>query len=181
MKRNDDISTVSVQVSPAIREYILSINLGSDILMVGRESLLWGIVKMQLDLIPSGYRPVPTEGRTGEIRIALLKSRCDKVFNVNLNKVAEINTLFRNYLTASGQKAVCNYLDKQFHQTFRAYMGGALNNNPDLSIHEAIYEFASDYNIELEHISYDALRKDWYRFKKRNQDEPGFAVERKNL
>ena len=58
MESMHDIQTASVKVLPCLREYILSVNDGSDIITPGRESKLWGIVKMHLDLVPDDYRPV---------------------------------------------------------------------------------------------------------------------------
>lgn len=173
--------TVDVKVSRPIREYVLSINDGSDLIKPERGSLLWGLIKLHLDLVPETYRPVPPDKRQDYIRIALYRTRSTRSYNVNTGRNMEVNTLFRNYLNEEGQRAVSDHISRGFKQTFRAYMGGALGNNPDLTIHDAVYEFCSDYNISMDSITYDMLRKDWYRFKKRCPGPGLIPVERQNL
>lgn len=181
MRKEDNIMTVDVKVSRPIREYVLSINDGSDLIKPERGSLLWGLIKLHLDLVPETYRPVPPDKRQDYIRIALYRTRSTRSYNVNTGRNMEVNTLFRNYLNEEGQRAVSDHITRGFKQTFRAYMGGALGNNPDLTIHDAVYEFCSDYNISMDSITYDMLRKDWYRFKKRCPGPGLIPVERQNL
>ncbi|MBO8455840.1 MAG: hypothetical protein IAC08_05500 [Bacteroidetes bacterium] len=181
MGKEDNIMTVDVKVSRPIREYVLSINDGSDLIKPERGSLLWGLIKLHLDLVPETYRPVPPDKRQDYIRIALYRTRSTRSYNVNTGRNMEVNTLFRNYLNEEGQRAVSDHIARGFKQTFRAYMGGALGNNPDLTIHDAVYEFCSDYNISMDSITYDMLRKDWYRFKKRCPGPGLIPVERQNL
>ncbi len=181
MDKKEDIMTVDVRVSKPLREYVLSVNAGSDIIRPERGSLLWGLIKLHLDLVPKVYRPVPPEERDRYIRIALYKVRRTRSYNVNTSRNMEINTLFRNHLNEEGQRAVASHIASGFKQTFRAYMGGALGNNPELTIHDAVYEFCSDYNISMDSITYDMLRKDWYRFKKRCPGPGLIPVERQNL
>lgn len=181
MGKEDNIMTVDVKVNRSIREYVLSINDGSDLIKPERGSLLWGLIKLHLDLVPETYRPVPPDKRQDYIRIALYRTRSTRSYNVNTGRNMEVNTLFRNYLNEEGQRAVSDHIARGFKQTFRAYMGGALGNNPDLTIHDAVYEFCSDYNISMNSITYDMLRKDWYRFKKRCPGPGLIPVERQNL
>lgn len=173
--------TVQVKVSKAIREYILSINNGSDVIIPEKRSLLWGLVKMHLELTPSRYTPAPFDPQDAFVSISLLKARSSKSFSIPKGRGAEVNTLFRNRLTEDGQKAVAEYLTRSFKQTFRAYMSGALSNNPELQIKEAILEFAADYNIDMDYITLDALRKDWFRFRKRCSKGGDCPVENSRL
>ena len=71
---SDTRALVNVKVHPALREYILSVNAGSDIIVPMRDSRLWGLVKMYLEPIPSDYRPVLPEGEPDSIRIALFRT-----------------------------------------------------------------------------------------------------------
>lgn len=161
-----DRALVSVKVSPALREYIVSINSGSDIISPSKGSRLWGLVKMHLETIPSDYMPVSPEGSCDSIRIALLKSK-KKTYSFPSQRTVHLHTLYRDYLSDKGQRAVSKHLMKGFKQTFHAYMAGALNNNADLDIVEAIDEFLSDYHIEPEKVTVEMLRKDWYRYRQR--------------
>lgn len=186
MEDLQDIQTVSVKVLPCLREYILAVNNGSDIIRPARKSRLWGIVKMYLDLTPQDYEPVPVTGRAGFIRIGLYRSH-RLAYNRRSRKVDPgkkrpnpcfvVNTLFRNYLDDQGQEAVASHLMHTFKLTFRSYMTGALGNNSELTIHDAIYSFCELYNISMDNITYEMLRKDWFRFRKRHGDISAVPVE----
>ncbi len=181
MNASDDMTMVDVKVSKALKEYLLAVNSGSDIIVPGKYSQLWSLIKAQLDLVPTGYKPVDPYDRGDYIRICLLKSRRTKAFNVNTLRTMEINTLFRNYLSEKGQRTVAAYLTESMKVRFRSYVSGALSNNPALTIHDAIYEFCDDYGIVMENITYEMLRKDWYRFKKRSNPENLVPVENHNF
>lgn len=181
MKTKKEIMTVDVMVSRPIKEYILSVNDGSDLLCPARRSLLWSLIKTQLDLVPSDYRPIAPADRDDYIRIALLNSQSTKSYNVNAMRTLEINTLFRCHLNEDGQRVVAAHIARGFKQVFRSYMGGALGNNSALTIHDAIYEFCDDYNISMDNITYEMLRKDWYRFKQRCPGPGIIPIEFQNL
>ncbi len=174
MKKVDktlDLTTVSVKVHPALREYILAINGGSDIIFPKWGGRLYGLVAMYLMNVPSDYIPTPASGRSDEIRI-VLHSANKKTWSYAKSRLFEVHPLFVAYLSETGQRVIAEHLMEGFKQTYRAYMEGALNNNPDLSIKESIEEFCNDYNISLEHVTYDMLRKDWYRYRIRKEEDP---------
>ena len=152
------------------------VNAGSDIIVPMRDSRLWGLVKMYLEPIPSDYRPVLPGGEPGSIRIALFRTG-KPVYSFPARKILTVHTLYRDHLSETGQKAVSRHLMHHFKQTFRAYMNGALSNNPDLEIADAIDEFCRDYHIENEKITVEMLRKDWYRFRLRCSNGAAIPVE----
>ena len=127
MDIREDIMTVDVKVSKPLREYVLSINGGSDIIRPERGSMLWGLIKLHLDLVPRGYRPVPPDERDRYIRIALYKTRRTKSYNINTGRNMEINTLFRNHLNEEGQRAVASHIASGFKQTDRRNYFGDLS------------------------------------------------------
>lgn len=174
-RKYTDRALVNVKVHPALREYILSINSGSDILMPLKDSRLWGLVKMHLETIPAGYKPTSLSGADECIRIALYRSGKPS-YSFPSKDVVTVHTMYRDYLSDSGQKAVARHLMQSFKQTFRAYMTGALSNNPELEIQDAIDEFCSDYRIETEKITVEMLRKDWYRYRLRCSAASGTSV-----
>ena len=175
-----DRALVNVKVHPALREYILSVNSGSDIITPMKDSRLWGLVKMYLEPIPADYRPVPQEGDPECIRIALYRTG-KPAYSFPEKRVLTVHTLYRDHLSDTGQRAVSKHLMQNFKQTFRAYMNGALSNNPDLEIADAIYEFCSDYHIENEKITVEMLRKDWYRFRLRCSNGHQIPIENSDL
>ena len=104
-------------------------------------------------------------------RIALFDSHARTWCN-DLNRTIWQDSIFRNHLGPKAQRAIARHLMADFKHTFRAYMTGAINNNPDISIAEAIDEFCSDYRITMQQLTIDLLRKDWYRWRMLNQEQP---------
>ena len=88
-----------------------------------------------------------------------------------------VDTLWRNYLNPQGQEAVASHLMHTFKLTYRSYMTGALGNSPGLTIRDAIYSFCELYNISMDNITYEMLRKDWFRFRKKHQNTRAIPVE----
>ncbi len=181
MNTSEDLIMVDVRVSKPLKEYLLACNSGNDIIVPGKYSQLWSLIKTQLDLVPTDYKPINPYNREDYIRICLLKLRRTKSFNVNTLRTTELNTLFRNHLSEEGQRTVAAYLTEGMKVRFRSYISGALSNNPSLTIHDAIYEFCDDYGIVMEKITYEMLRKDWYRFRKRSGQSSIIPIESHNL
>ena len=167
------MKTVTVRVSPALKEYLCAVNGGSDVIIPSRESRLWGLVKTHLELVPAGFLPTPACGRKDAIRIAIYTShrRC---YNYPSRKVIVTDTLWRDYLTDEGQSVVARYLMHYFKHTFRSYMTGALANNAGSTIRDVILGFCELHKISMDMVTYEMLRKDWFRFRQRHPD--GFVI-----
>lgn len=159
---------VDVRVPAALREYVVCVNGGSPLLVPEKSSVLWGLLKHHL-ITCKRWMPIPREERGQYIQIALRYGACTKVWNIPSQKEVYINTLCRFYLDKRGQGVIAKYLDACFKASFRDYMIGALSNNVNLSVTEAINGFCSDYDITEEKILDTTLRKDWYRFRKRRE------------
>lgn len=163
----DEIIEVDVKVGALLREFVISAN-GSDLLMPQKDDVLWCICKQNLLTAPPV--PVVIKDRTEYIRIALVKTAASsKVYNIYKEENIRINTLFRNFFNEDGQARICNYLMKLYHSTFIVYMESHLKANPDIQIKQAIANFLTSYNIMMDHITHEALRKYWYRHQKRNE------------
>jgi len=159
---------VDVRVPAALREYVVCVNGGSTLLVPSKFSVLWGLLKQHL-FTCKRWRPVPRDERGQYIQIALRNVKAAKTWNCASQKKIEINVLYRFYLDERGQGVIVRYLDACFKASFRDYMIGALSNNVNLSITDAINGFCSDYDITEEKVLDTTLRKDWFRFKKRQQ------------
>ena len=158
---------VAVRVHPALREYLVCIHNGSDTIYPDRGSRLWGLVSMHLSVQPAVH--VAEDPDVCRIHIAIFNSHA-QTWCMDKKRPIYQDTLFRNHLTDKGQRAIARHLMDDFKQTFRAYMHGAISNNEELSITEAIDEFCSDYQITSDQLTYDMLRKDWYRYRQRSAD-----------
>lgn len=156
--------TVDVKVSKAIKEFILSTN-KSDTLDPDKYSNLWCLLKQHLITVPGTYKPILD--RTDYIYIAIRHKHGAKTYSVPENRVIKIKTLFRPYLSESSQAVISRYFEREFKAAFRNYMYGALNNNPELQVKEAIEEFLNDHEVTCDKISFEMLKQDWYRHKRR--------------
>lgn len=175
-----DCQTVTVKVLPALKAYLLAVNEGSDVIVPSRESRLWGLVKTHLDLVPPDFRPTPAAGTTDTIRIAVYTIH-RRNYNHPSRKVIVTDSLWRSYLTEDGQRVVADYLMRFFKQSYRSYMTGALGNNDDLKIHDAILNFCQLHKIDMDLVTYEMLRKDWFRFRRRHPEGYVIPIENKDF
>lgn len=174
----NDCLTVSVRVNRALREYLVCANGGSDILHLDWKSPLWIAVKSRLRTSPRDYKPVAASGSPDIVRIELpTTSGGKKLYNDDRNTEIHNNFLFRNWLDEQGQRVVEELLAKRFKKTFRDFLTGAFAVSPDTPIKDAIYTFCECYHITMEHVTFEMLRKDWYRYKHRSaRGEPDAVV-----
>lgn len=178
-KERREVMTVPVKVNPALREYILCTNGGSDIVFPDYKESLWVMLKSRLSLIPSDYKPFPHGPNPGYIRVALpSNNHLDPSFNIQANRVIEANPLFRCHLSEEDQAAIEKFLMKGFKKTFRDFMTGAITvTDGEASIKLAIDKFCNLYHLTMESITYEMLRKDWYRYRNREaRGEPVQAI-----
>ena len=174
MKKRDDHNTVDVKVGAFMKQWVTNVY-GEDPIRLDRDSNLWSIIKQHLDLRPKDYKPLPD--KEGYITFILLKDSSNtKAYRPSASPYEKeeyrVHTLFRCILSERGENMVKRFLAKQFKNTFHNYMRGAMNNNPDISITEAITEFLQDSRqpvIDNKVIS--TLSKDWYRYRKKYPDE----------
>lgn len=152
---------VDVKVGKTLKEFIVSTN-ESDVLDPEKDTVLWCLMKQHLITSP-GYLPIAD--RSEYIQITLRNKNGAKTYSVPDKKRLQLQTLFRCYLDEKGQAVIRKHFEKEFKKTFRDYMRGALNNNPDMKIIDAIEEFCVDHNISMNNISVDMLKKDWYRYR----------------
>ncbi|MGM9763342.1 MAG: hypothetical protein ACI3ZQ_04920 [Candidatus Cryptobacteroides sp.] len=180
MKDSTNRAFVYVKVSPALRAYVIAVNNGSDTILPARQSRLWGLVKQHLELVPTDYKPMPVDEDPDYIRIALYSSR-RRSWSIPTGRTIVVDTMYRDYLSDEGQRAVAKYLMSEFKSVFRAYMTGALSNNPELTIRDAIDEFCSDYSIDTDKVTFEMLCKDWYRFRMRCGKSQSIPMENTDL
>lgn len=172
-RRSEDYILVSVTVHPVLRDYIVSTN-GSPVLVPDDKGPLWVAVKSHLLQCPADYKPLGREPEPGEIRIVLppISSTNSPLLNINIDEIIHTNFLFRNYLDRKGQRMVADLLMKTFKDRYRAFMTGYLASHPnqgtDSQIKDGIDEFCRIHRITMDDkITYEMLRKDWYRFRTR--------------
>lgn len=152
--------TVPVQVHPTVREFIINTH-GSDVITPDNKSQFWTTVKYYLTLPPADYKQPQTKDNI--IYIELLDCLGAKSVNKQAGKLLHVDTLFRWYLSEDGQKEIAKHLRKELKHTFHCFVQGAVACNPKLEQRQAMEEFCKIYNLTLNELSEDMLKKSWDR------------------
>jgi hypothetical protein len=160
-----EIFTVDVKVHPTVREFIINTNNGSDILQPRKESQLWQIVKLNLQLRPHRWRPVPDNERYKYVRVQLLS--CKGFINSTNDDKVYLNPIYRNYLDESGQAVVAKYLKTHLKECVHNFVHGALLANPDKRIIDVIELFCVEYDLQMNALNEEYLLRSWQRSKQR--------------
>lgn len=170
MKKKDNHNTVDVKVGTFLKQWVVNVY-GSETIKLGKDSNLWSIIKQYLELLPSEYHPL--KEKEEYITFVLLKNGGDThIYDEVKKKEIQPNMLYRCHLSERGCNIIRRFLTKQFKNTFHNYMRGAMNNNADISITEAITEFLQDScQPVIDNKIISTLSKDWYRFRLKYPDE----------
>jgi len=143
-----------------IREFIIDTH-GSDLIVPERRSQLWEIVKYYLELPPPNYHFPETKDNL--IYVALLDGHTYKTINKGSDTPIHLNPLFRWYLSEEACVKIAKHFRAQFKHTFHCYMQGAMANNPDMEQRQMMENFCRMYNLTLNELSEDMLKKSWDR------------------
>jgi len=65
-------------------------------------------------------------------------------------------------------KAINNYIDRLFDSYFKSAMVREITKNENSKIKQLIYEFRNFYDLSEDDISYETLKKKFYRFSQNN-------------
>ena len=103
----EEMITVDVRVGRYLRDFVVSSSGGGDVFVPGKDSVIWGLLKQHLITSAVGWQPVPDELRREYIRIALRPTRCSaKSYSIPADRVQSVNTLFRCYLSRTGERVL---------------------------------------------------------------------------
>jgi hypothetical protein len=142
---------VQVKVSPIVREWMVSYY-GSNIIKPHYEDAYGYLVKLLLELPPRDY----VFQKLPEQECITFLMPCGKVGdNRNYN-------LYRNYLPPEHHRMLNRFFYYNFKEHFHIYMVGYLRGGYR-NQKAAIEDFCNCYNLPMEHITYDMLKKSWDR------------------
>lgn len=175
MNRRDNRNTVDVKVGKLLRNWVVN-TYGTDVITLSKHSNFWAIIKQNLTLRPADYQPV--EDRSEYISFVLLVNGKDTQAYIapdrkHPNRTSyQPNMMFRCYLSPKGEAIIRRLINEQFRNAFHCYMKGALNNNSEMTIVDAITEFLTDSKyVDFDNRTIATLTKHWYRYRVKNQDE----------
>lgn len=153
----EDIATVDVKVTPILKEFIQSI-FKSDTIRVSKNDLMSQKIKYLLQLPPKDYKP--SMNLCDTIKIELINFEiCRTHYRIEC----------RNHLDTRGQKIIFDELNKTFKDVFHNYVlayvrGTQLKAG---SQKKGIEDFCDVYNLSMDHINYEMLKKSWDRSKQK--------------
>lgn len=153
---------VAVKVHPIIREYVLDANNGSDTITPKKDDLIWGIIRQELETASFSevHKPDP---KSHYIYIELLNCHGHGQYNRHAGRIIYTDTLFRWNLSANGQNRVNNILRKNFKTVMHTFIMGQLTANPEMQQREAMEEFCYTFNLTMQNITPDMIKKSWDR------------------
>lgn len=152
---------ISVVVHPIIREFLID-TIGSDTITPKKGDIVWAIVKQNLETAPADYSSDPLN-KENTIYIEILDCHSSSNYSVSSSKFIHINHLFRWYLSPTGQNKINMILRRNFKTALHTFMQGAIACNPEIQQKEAMNEFCNMYNLSMNKISPDMIKKSWDR------------------
>lgn len=158
--------SVDVKVGKVLREFINS-TAGSTNITTKKDDILWCLIKQNLLTAPSV--PYIVKDRTEFINITLPASKAAQTYNCREKRNLQIHTLFRNFLDEQGQLKVRQHFEKEYRRVFIVFMTAQFSVDANMKIIDAINNFCDEYNLEMDTISLQTLKKYWYRYRLRSK------------
>lgn len=175
MKKKDNRNTVDVRIGDVLKTWVVN-TYGTDVITLSKKSNFWMIIKQNLECRPKDYAPVTD--RTEYISFVLLRDGKNTKIYTEPDKLhpertsIRPNMLFRCCITEKGEAIIRRLITEQFYNAFHCYMKGALNNNSEMAIVDAITEFLMDScHQEFDNRTIARLTKHWYRYRLKNNDD----------
>lgn len=152
---------INLKVSPILREFIIAWY-GTDTIKAGKKSSLSKKIKYHLELPPADYHFSQPDCF---IRIELV----NYFWELNSKRKCT-HTDFRNYLSEYSITIINDDLQEWFKNIFRNFVAGFLvaHKMKTGSQKKAFYAFCDMYNLTMDNINYEMLKKDWDRSKQKS-------------
>lgn len=159
---------VPVIVPAILKEFIQSTH-KSIIITPKKRDFLWLLVKQHLVTgADPEVAPIPGPDEA-VIYIELLSTRSRRICSHTPSKYnpvqdcVHVDTLFRNYLSKTGQNVIASHLYKVFKESFHNFMAASLIANPNQSYSAVIRSYLDMYEIDQVAINESMLMKSWQR------------------
>lgn len=154
--------SVDVKVGKVLREFI-NCTAGSPNITAKKDDILWCLIKQ--NLLTSPVVPQIIRDKSEYITITIPSTKGGRTYNCRAERSMNIDTFFRNHLDEAGQNKVRQHLEKEYREVFRVFMKAQFKSNPDIKIVDAINNFCDEYNLTMDSISLQTLKKYWYRYR----------------
>lgn len=145
---------VTVATPPTLREFLISRNGGNDTIKLKSDDVFVSKIIHMLKSPPKDYTPKHQYDSVIRIKVPSFRI-CNSVHN----------GLVRFYLSTRDQQIIVDEWNSTFKEIFHnyvlAYCRGMNFKVPCQKM--AILSFCEDYNIPMENVNYDTLKKSWDR------------------
>lgn len=148
-----------IKVDRYVKEFIIS-TYGSDVVDIGQQDALFERIKYMLQLQPKDYMNPINGDNVITIFIPtfqIINKRVDKLYRSNLDDR-------RQKMIASEFKRLCK---KVMHNFVFGYCRSNVTKNLDENQKAGIEDFCLSYNINMDKILFETLKKSWDRSKEK--------------
>ncbi len=152
--------TLDVKVSAILKEFIVS-NWGSDTVALNKDDYFTQKIKHILQRLPETYAPIHPSERDEYIRLQVKQVAWSRRDTTSLFTKFPENAYLDDYL----QQQIAKELNKYFKEIFHAYVLAfcSARRFVDNSQRDAIYDFCDVYNLKMNRVNFDMLKKSWNR------------------
>jgi hypothetical protein len=144
--------TAYIHLKPALQEFVVCAYLNGT-RKVNAADAFGKLIKPWLSIPPEGYDPITPAG--------------PDVFEFELPNYNDKNTAHNFYIAPKAQKYIATMLNEMFLTQMFIHLDKILSRMEREQIKDAIYDYCYSYNITMEHIQYDALKKAYYRYRQK--------------
>lgn len=145
--------TVTIKLKPYLQEYLISALNGN--LEAGKKSIIGVLLRPFLEIPPIDFIPKRYSG--------------SEYITFELPYYNDLNVKYNYHVTDGNQIMFEESLDVWFKEIFYQYMDDKYRYIK--SYKKCILQFCSDHNITFTHITYEMLKKSYYRKLKDRQKE----------
>jgi hypothetical protein len=144
--------TAYIHLKPALQEFVVCAFLNGTRKATAADTF-GKLIKPWLTVPPAGYNPIAPDGAD--------------IFKFELPKYNDKNTDYNFYLSPKAQKYIAKMLHEMFINQMFIHLNNIVHRIEREPIKNAIYDYCYSYNIPLEHINYDTLKKAYYRYRQK--------------
>lgn len=150
------VFTVSVSVSPILKEFIECVHKGA-VIKLKPDDLMCQKIKYILQLMPADFSPVNTDPNAIKIEVTnfqLFQRRGGR-------SLFHVDAEHRSFLNDRLQHILAKELNKGFKEIFHNYVLAFARAGREQK--EGIEDFCEVYNLSMNKITYEMLKKSWQR------------------
>jgi hypothetical protein len=144
--------TTYIHLKPALQEFVVCAFLNGT-RKVSAADTFGKLIKPWLSTPPEGYNPIMPAGAD--------------VFEFQLPDYGDKNTDYNFYMSPKAQKYIATMLNEMFLTFMFIHLDKILPRMEHEQIKDAIYDYCYSYNISMEHIQFDTLKKAYYRYRQK--------------